>query len=127
MATPIAIFNNQLLAFVEDLAETYREEKELQTALDALKALKRANPKLLHTSFMEYIYPDFHTHVMAEDEEALISKAQAALHGEHSEFAFAYVIFDRHWSTMSEENKKSIWNWCKVLVVLAERAAGLRV
>ena len=125
MATPIAAFNNQLIAFVEDLTETYTEEKDLRTALDALKALKRANPKLLHTGFMEYVYPDFHTPVMAEDEATLLAKAHEVLNGEHKEFAFAYVIFDRHWSTMSEANKAAIWKWCKVLVVLAERAASI--
>lgn len=126
MASPIGAFNNQLIAFVEELAETYTEEKDLRTALDALKALKKANPKLLHTGFMEYVYPDFHGPVMAEDEDTLIAKAHSALHGEHSEYAFAYVIFDRHWTAMSENNKKAIWNYCKVLVILAERAAGLR-
>ena len=122
MATPIAAFNNQLLAFVEDLAETYTEEKEIRTALDALKALKKANPKLLHTSFMKYIYPDFHKPVIEEDEDTLIAKAREVLESEYKDFAFAYVIFDRHWSTMSEANKAAIWKWCKVLVVLAERA-----
>lgn len=126
MSTPIAAFNNQLIAFVEDLVESYPEEKALKTALDALRALKKANPKLLHSGFMEYVYPDFHEPVMAEDEDTLIKKGHDALHGEHAEYAFAYVIFDRHWSTMSEANKKAIWDWCKVLVVLAERAAGLR-
>jgi hypothetical protein len=123
--TSIGAFNNQLVSFVEELVETYTEEKELRTALDALKALKKANPKLLHSSFMEYVYPDFHGPVMAEDETTLIAKAHSALHGEHAEYAFAYVIFDRHWSTMTEANKKAIWNYCKVLVILAERAAGL--
>jgi hypothetical protein len=122
MATPIGAFNNQLLAFVEDLAETYTEEKDIRVALDALKALKRANPKLLHTSFMKYIYPDFHKPVLEEDEATLISKAREVLDSEYKDFAFAYVIFDRHWSTMSEANKSAIWKWCKVLVVLAERA-----
>lgn len=125
MASPISVFNNQLLAFVEDLAETFPEEKEIKTAVDALKALKKANPKLLHTSFMEYIYPDFHGPVKAEDEHTLISKANSILNGEYKDYAFAYLIFDRYWSTMSESNKKSIWKWCKVLVVLAERAAGI--
>jgi hypothetical protein len=122
MATPIGAFNNQLLAFVEDLAETYTEEKDIRVALDALKALKRANPKLLHTSFMKYIYPDFHKPVLEEDETTLISKAREVLDSEYKDFAFAYVIFDRHWSTMSQANKDAIWKWCKVLVVLAERA-----
>ena len=123
MATPIAAFNNQLIAFVEELSETYTEEKDLRTALDALKALKRANPKLLHTGFMEYVYPDFHGPVLAEDETTLLAKAHEVLNGEHKDFAFAYLIFDRHWSTMSETNKAAIWKWCKVLVVLAQRAA----
>ena len=124
MSTPIGAFNNQLLSFVEELAETYTEEKDLRVALDALKALKKANPKLLHSGFMEYIYPDFHGPVMDEDEDALITKAKEALNGPHKEYAFAYLIFDRHWSAMSETNKKAIWKYCKVLCILAERAAS---
>jgi hypothetical protein len=124
MASPVAVFNNQLLGFVEELAETFPEEKDIKTAVDALKALKKANPKLLHTSFMEYIYPDFHGPVKAEDEQALISKARQMLDSEYKDYAFAYLIFDKYWSTMSDTNKKAIWKWCKVLVVLAEKAAA---
>ena len=123
MASAVSAFNNQLIAFVEDLAETFPEEKEIRAAIDTLKALKKANPKLLHTGFMEYIYPDFHGPVKAEDDATLIAKARAILDSEYKEYAFAYLIFDKYWSSMTESNKKSIWNWCKVLVVLAERAA----
>lgn len=125
MTSPISAFNNQLLAFVEDLAETFPEEKDIRTALDALKALKKANPKLLHTSFMEYIYPDFHGPVKKEDETTIIEKARTMLNSEYKDYAFAYIIFDRYWTTMTESNKKTIWNWCKILVVLAERAANI--
>lgn len=123
MSTPIGAFNNQLISFVEELTETYPEEKDLRVALDALKGLRKANPKLLHSGFMEYIYPDFKDHVMAEDEDALISCAKDVLNGPHKDYAFAYVIFDRHWSAMTEANKKIIWKYCKVLCILAERAA----
>jgi hypothetical protein len=104
--------------------ETFPEEKDIRTALDALKALKKANPKLLHTSFMEYIYPDFHGPVKKEDETLLIEKARSMINSEYKDYAFAYIIFDRYWSTMTETNKKTIWSWCKVLVTLAERAAN---
>jgi hypothetical protein len=124
MTTPVAAFNNQLIAFVEDMNESFPEETSLRTALDALKALKRANPKLLHTAFMEYIYPDFHEAVKAEDEATLIAKASTVLNSDYKDYAFAYVIFDKHWSTLAAANKKAIWNWCKVLVILAERAAA---
>ena len=126
MTTAIGGFNNQLLSFVEELSDTYPEEKDLSTAVDAIKALKKANPKLLHSAFMEYIYPDFHGPVMEEDEVTLMNKGREVLSSEYKDYAFAYVIFDRHWNTMSEANKKSIWDYCKVLCILAERAAGLR-
>jgi len=122
--TPISAFNNQLIAFVEDLTESFPEEASLKTAVDTLKALKRANPKMIHTAFMSFIYPDFHAPVKAEDEATLIAKARAVLDGDYKDYAFAYLIFDKHWSTMTEANKKAIWNWCKVLVVLAERASA---
>lgn len=120
-ANPLSAFNNQLIAFVDDLYETYPEEKDLGKAVDALKALKKMNPKLIHSSFMEYVYPDFAGPVRAEDETLLISQAQRMLNGEFKEYAFAYLIFDKHWSTMSEANKRTIWDWCKVLVLLAEK------
>lgn len=123
MATALGAFNNQLTAFLEELVETYPEEKELKTALSALEAFRKINPKLLHKSFMEFIYPDFHTPVLAEDEDTLIKKAKEMLNGEYKDYAFAYLIFDKHWSTMSESNKKTIWKWCKVLVVLGQRAS----
>jgi hypothetical protein len=125
MASPIQAFNNQLLNFVEDLSQTYTEEKELVRALDALRALKKVNPKLIHSSFMQYVYPDFAGPVKAEDETALMRNAHTMLNGEFRDYAFAYLIFDKHWTTMSDANKKTIWNWCKVLVVLAEKAASL--
>ena len=125
MATPLANFNNQLIAFVEDLSETYTEEKDLVRALDALRALKKVNPKLLHTSFMEYVYPDFAGPVKTEDEDTLIAGARRMLDGEFKEYAFAYLIFDKHWSTMSDANKRAIWDYCKVIVALSEKAAGL--
>jgi len=125
MANLLAAFNTKLLEFVEELADTYPEEKDISTALDALRLLKKVNPKLIHSGFMEYIYPDFHEPVMNEDETTLISKAKGMLAGDHKEYAVAYIIFDRHWSTMTEANKKAIWNWCKIIVVLGKRVAGL--
>ena len=125
MATPspISAFNNQLLNFIEDLTQSYPEETDLKRALDSLQGLRKLNPKIIHTAFMEYIYPEFHGPVKTEDETALITKANTILNGDYKDYAFAYIIFHKHWSTMSEPNKKAIWKWCKVIVALAERAA----
>ena len=125
MANLLTAFNSKLFEFVEELADTYPEEKDIANALDSLKLLKKVNPKLIHSGFMEYIYPDFHEPVMNEDEATLIAKAKEMTTGAYKEYAVVYIIFDRHWSGMTEANKKAIWNWCKVIVILGRRAAGM--
>jgi len=125
MANLLTAFNTKLFEFVEELADTYPEEKDITSALDSLKLLKKVNPKLIHSGFMEYIYPDFHEPVMNEDETTLIAKAKEMTTGSYKDYAVAYIIFDRHWSGMTEANKKAIWNWCKVIVILGRRAAGM--
>ena len=121
MASPLSAFNNQLLSFLEDLSETYSEEVDLKKAVEALKSLKKINPKLIHSGFMDYVYPDFKEAVKADSPIELITRAKAKLEGEFKDIAYAYWIFDKHWSTMGETNQTHIWNYCKVLVVLAER------
>lgn len=123
MASPLAAFNNQLLSFMEDLSETYNEEADLKKAVEALKALKKVNPKLIHSGFMEYVYPDFKDAVKKDAPDELILRAKAKLEGEFADISYAYWIFDKHWKTMGETNQTHIWNYCKVLVVLAERVA----
>ena len=108
---------------MEDLSKTYSEEADLKKGVDALKTLKRMNPRLIHTTFMEYVYPDFSEAIKTNDVDTLIAKAKARLEGEFAEISYAYWIFDKHWSTMSQTNKDHIWDYCKVLVVLAERAS----
>ena len=121
MASPLAAFTNQLLSFLEDLSETYPEEADLKKAVEALKALKKVNPKLIHSGFMEYVYPDFKEAVKKDSPDELIQRAKAKLEGDFKDISYAYWIFDKHWKTMGETNQTHIWNYCKVLVVLAER------
>jgi hypothetical protein len=121
MASPLSAFTNQLLSFLEDLSETYHEEADLKKAVEALKSLKKINPKLIHSGFMEYVYPDFKDAVKKDSPTELIQRAKAKLEGEYKDIAYAYWIFDKHWNTMGETNQTHIWNYCKVLVVLAER------
>lgn len=123
-STNLTAFNNQLISFLEDLSDTYSEEADLKKAVEALKTLKRMNPRLIHSGFMEYVYPDFSEAVKSNDIDGLIAKAKEKLHGEFADISYAYWIFDKHWSTMSETNRDHIWNYCKVLVILSERASA---
>ena len=117
----LSAFNNQLVAFFEEISETYPEEKDIKTATEALKMLKKMNPKLIHSTFMETVHKEFREPIMKCDEEYLVRRAHEIFHGEFSNMSFAFWIFDKHWKTMTEANKQHVWKYCKVLIVLAEK------
>ncbi len=120
-ANPLAAFCNQLVAFFEDLKDTYPEEKDIALAANAIKMMKMANPRRLHSVFMEVVTDDFMKHIMDEDEAYLIQNAKALLDTEYKDMAFAFWIFDKHWSTMTEVNKQHVWKYLKTITILARR------
>ena len=116
--TALGAFCNQLVSFLEDLAETYPEEHDISKAAQTLKLAKQANPRLVHRMFMENVYTESAQYILNEDEEYLIMKAREKTKGQ---FDYAYWIFDKHWSAMSETNKQHVWRYMKSLILLAGR------
>ena len=121
MASALGNFCNLLLQFFEDLAETYPEEKDIAMATSALRLMKQANPRMIHTVFMDNVYKEFKEPLLAEDEEYILSRAREILDSKYAEINYAFWIFDKHWSTMTETNKQHIWKYMKALILLAEK------
>ncbi len=117
----LSAFNTQLVNFFEDMSNTYPEEKDIKTAAEALKVMKRLNPKMIHTNFMEIVHKEFKDPIMRTDEDYLVKRAHEILQQQYSDMAFAFWIFDKHWKTMTEANKKHVWDYCKVLIILSEK------
>jgi hypothetical protein len=118
---PLRVFCDQLIAFFEDISETYPEEKDLGVATPALKLVAKANPRMVHTVFKDVIYTEFSKHILEENEEYVLKRAKEILDSKYSDVAYAFLIFDRHWSTMTETNKQHIWKYLKTLILLCER------
>jgi hypothetical protein len=126
MSNPLATFCNQLVQFFEDLTDTYPDEKDIGMAAQALKLMKQANPRMIHTFFMEKIHKEFAKHILEEDEEYLLRRAHEILNSQYAEINYAFWIFDKHWSTMTEANKQHVWDYMKALILLSQRVpAGL--
>ena len=121
MASPLANFCNLLIQFFEDMTETYPEEKDIGMATAALKLMKQANPRMIHTVFMENVHREFKEPRLAEDEDYILGRAREILDSKYAEINYAFWIFDKHWSGMTETNKRHIWDYMKALIVLAEK------
>jgi hypothetical protein len=124
-ATPLGAFNNMLIRFLEQLVDTYPEERDIAMGLEAIQGAKKINPKLILDLFYEYVFRDAHQFIMVEDDVNLIEYARKVIQGQFNEMSSALIIFDKHWETMSESNRQSVWKYMKVLCVLCARAKGI--
>jgi hypothetical protein len=121
MTTMLGLFNNKLISFFEDLADTFPEEREIKLATEALQGVKKINPRLILDMFVEYVKKPLHEYIMNEDDEKIILFARSAISTQFNEVSPALMIFDKHWGSMTEQNQRAIWNHLKVLVVLADK------
>jgi hypothetical protein len=121
----LGAFNNQLIRFFEELSDTFPEERDIKLALEAIQGLKKINPKMILELFYENVYKPVSEPIKREDEDVVISYAKGTISKQFNEMSIALVMFDKHWPSLTEANKKNIWNYLKVLCVLCEKAKDL--
>lgn len=118
----LGAFCNQLIRFFEELQGTFPEEKSISMALEAIKAAKKSNPKLVLDMFHNYIYVPANDMIINRKDDELIVLAQKTMATRFNELMPALMIFDKYWPTMSQTNRDVIWQYLEVLCKLCEKA-----
>lgn len=121
MSSPVGVFATQLIRFFEDLKESFPEERDIKSALEMIKFAKASNPKLILDIFHEHVYKSLNEPIKREDADFIIAYAHSKMKNEFNEISPALTIFDKYWTTMSDESRNNIWKWLKVLCILCER------
>ena len=115
-------FCNQMIRFFEELEASYPEEKTISMGLEAIRAAKRANPRLILDMFYEYLYKPANDLIMNRKDEELIILARKTMSTRFNELMPTLMIFDKYWPTMSDTNREVIWKYLEVLCKLCEKA-----
>ena len=123
----LGAFNNQLIRFFQELRETFPEERDIRGALEAIEGAKKINPKLILDLFYDYVYLGLHEAIAREDEVVVVEFAKSKISASFNEMSPALMIFDKHWPTMADANRKAIWQYMKVLCALCEKARLARL
>lgn len=118
----LTAFSTQLINFFEELCNTFPEERDIKMALDAIKAAKKINPRLMLDLFTEHVYKDLAVAIQKRDIIHIRQVAQVKLQTQFNEMISALAIFDKHWDSMGPKNQEVIWQYMKVLCVLAEKS-----
>ncbi|NBR60273.1 MAG: hypothetical protein EBT86_01240 [Actinobacteria bacterium] len=96
-SSALSAFNAQLVGFFEELVLVFPEERDVKSALEAIKGAKRINPRLILDLFYNHIYTEFGDAIQKENLEFIQVKARNKIQKEFNEVMPALVIFDKHW------------------------------
>jgi len=118
----LAAFCNQMIRFFEELEASFPEEKSIVMGLEAIRAAKRANPKLILDMYHEYIYKLANDFIMTRNDTEIIKLARQVMSRQFNELMPALMIFDKYWPGMSQSNRDVIWQYLEVLCKLCEKA-----
>jgi hypothetical protein len=118
----LTAFNTQLANFFEELCNTFPEEKDIKMATEAIKGAKKINPRLVLDLFTDHVYNDLAGAVAKRDVVHIRQVAQQKISTQFNEMISALAIFDKHWDSMGTKNQEVIWQYLKVLCILAEKA-----
>ena len=122
MMSVLAAFCNQMIRFFEELEASFPEEKSIVMGLEAIRAAKRANPKLILDMYHEYIYKLANDFIMTRNDTEIIKLARQVMSTQFNELMPALMIFDKYWPGMSQSNRDVIWQYLEVLCKLCEKA-----
>ena len=125
MTSNLGVFNIYLIRFFEDLYETFPEERDIKSALELIKFAKQSNPKLVLDLFYIHVYVDLNEAISREDSDFIVSYAHNKINREFNEISPALTIFDKYWDKMSDNNRKSIWKYLKLLCALCEKSKAM--
>ena len=118
----LTAFNTQLLNFFEELCNTFPEERDIKMATEAIKGAKKINPRLVLDLFTEHVYTELSGAIAKRDVVLIRQVAQQKISTQFNEMISALAIFDKHWDSMGSKNQEVIWQYLKVLCILAEKA-----
>ena len=120
--SPLTLFCTTLIRFFEELKDTFPEERDIKLALETIQNAKKINPGLIRDMFYTHVTEPLREPIMKEDDEAIVKYARTKIATQFNEMLSAISIFDKHWVTLSDDNRLIIWKYLKVLVTLNLKA-----
>lgn len=134
--SPLGRFNKQLSALCNVLILLYPEDKYFRQAESLLDLGIKTNPRLVHGLFVEHIMK-FKDEILEENDdffleycqdkkkrEELMKQGEDVMKQYNVKADVMDTIMERcslYWNQLEEDQKKNIWKYLKVLIVLSQR------
>lgn len=118
--TPLSLFVNQLNSLCCELADMYPEDVDIKMAKTSIDTMKRMNPKMVFTTFYQFVYP-FKDQILSRNEDFFLNMDFSNIAGGEANNMMTVMNLKKYWSTMTEQTKECMWQYFGVLVKLCEK------
>ena len=119
----LTAFNNQIRNLVNNLADMFPEDADLQFTKNSVGFLKKNNPRKLQTLFSDYVSV-YKEQINKEDDNFFLNKDFIKDDLEYDADHYSYEIMKnlkKYWGVIDEESRKNIWKYLKVLILLNDK------
>ena len=114
-------FYNQFADFVSQLQKVFPEDTDFPTYATGLRLMRMTNPLYIVKQFQASVLP-FEESIRAKKEDFFLTYDFSQL-GAEGWLMEVIAKLKGMWSTLSENNKKCIWDYINLLLDIAKRCA----
>jgi hypothetical protein len=117
----LSAFNNIVIDFVDDCILVFPKDTYFKGYKQAIIILKKVNPRLISSSFKEYIEP--YKKYIEEQNEDFFLKSNYDEFEKTEDVISAINRVKGYWnnSNLSQKNKEKIWEYVKILFTLSQK------
>jgi hypothetical protein len=123
-------FNNTIDCLIDSLIDRYSHHeyfgKELRMTKEKFSLLRKTNPAKIVEGVLVKVYP-YKKQIMDEDDEFFVQKSYDSDTKNEGNLVKVLKIKELWDTDMDENTKKTLFNYFKVLIVLAEKYVAEKV
>ena len=114
----LSAFNTQIVNLLNELNQLFPEDKDIEYAKDGVVLLKKTNPRIIYKGFMNYIYK-FKEKINNEDDSFFFEEHKDIENDDYMQLILKNL--QTYWKTLTNNTKKNLWLYFKVLIKLSEK------
>jgi hypothetical protein len=116
----LSAFYSQFTLFLDQLIVVFPDDSDFPTYKSGLFLLQKTNPKLVPEQVVKHVGP-FEATIRARD-ETFFKERGFPEYAEDTALDLIIKKMTEYWDTLTEDNKKVIWDYVTLLLDLATRS-----
>lgn len=117
-------FNTTMVEFISDLVKVFPDDMELKMYQLALKGLIVATPNLISEQYHRRVTSQYYDEIVSRNEDFFLNHDFKQVKERVEDGMRIIEKTMNYWSTLSSEDKDTVWKYMKVLCILSKKLHG---